>query len=76
MEGWSFLTGYPQLFEAETEASGRRLLGAPVQRLATISRGNGICATHVTAPPLGHIRDTTIGTAADTTTTESGGISA
>jgi hypothetical protein len=23
MEGWSFLTGYPQLCEAETEASGR-----------------------------------------------------
>ena len=73
MEGWSFPTEYPQLREAETEASGR-LPGAPVQRLATISRGNGICATHVTAPPLGHTRNTTISTAADTTATESGGI--
>jgi predicted ArsR family transcriptional regulator len=51
MESWNFLTEYPQLCEAETEASGRRLLGTPVQRLATISRGDGICATHVTAPP-------------------------
>jgi hypothetical protein len=74
MAGWSFLTEYPQLREAETEASGR-LLGTPVQRLATIANGDGIC-THVTAPSLGHIRNTTISTAADTTTTESGGISA
>jgi hypothetical protein len=74
MEGWSFLTEYPQLREAETEASGR-LLGTPVQRPVTISRGDGICAMHVTAPSLGHIRNTTIGTAADATT-ESGGISA
>jgi predicted ArsR family transcriptional regulator len=56
---------FPQLCEAETEAFGR-LLGTPVQRLATISRGDGICTTHVTAPSLVHTR----------TTTESGGISA
>jgi hypothetical protein len=68
------LTEYPQLCEAETEAFGR-LLGTPVQRLAMIAHGDGICTTHVTAPSLVHIRSTTIGTA-DTTTTESGGISA
>jgi len=44
-------TEYPQLCEAETEAFGR-LLGAPVQRLATIAHGDGICTTHVTAPSL------------------------
>jgi predicted ArsR family transcriptional regulator len=59
---------FPQLCEAETEAFGR-LLGTPVQRLATISRGDGICTTHVTAPSLVHARTTT-------TTTQSGGISA
>ena len=75
MEGWGFLPEYPQLREAERAACGR-LPGTPVQRLATIARGDGICATHVTAPSLGHIRNTTISTAADTTTTESGGISA
>ena len=57
---------YPQLCEAETEAFGR-LLGTPVQRLATIAHGDGICTTHVTAPSLVHNR---------TTTDESGGISA
>jgi predicted ArsR family transcriptional regulator len=60
---------FPQLCEAETEAFGR-LLGTPVQRLATIAHGDGICTTHVTAPSLAHIRPTT------TSTTESGGISA
>jgi hypothetical protein len=35
------------LCEAETEAFGR-LLGTPVQRLATIAHGDGICTTHVT----------------------------
>jgi len=58
---------FPQLCEAETEAFGR-LLGTPVQRLATISRGDGICTTHVTAPSLTQTRSTT--------TTQSGGISA
>ncbi len=48
---------YPQLCEAETEAFGR-LLGAPVQRLATIAHGDGVCTTHVTAPSLGR-RDLT-----------------
>ena len=56
---------YPQLCEAETEAFGR-LLGTPVQRLATIAHGDGICTTHVTPPSLVHSR----------TTTEAGGISA
>ena len=42
---------YPQLCEAETEAFGR-LLGTPVQRLATIAHGDGVCTTHVTAPTL------------------------
>jgi predicted ArsR family transcriptional regulator len=42
---------YPQLCEAETEAFGR-LLGTPVQRLATIAHGDGICTTHITAPSL------------------------
>jgi predicted ArsR family transcriptional regulator len=63
---------FPQLCEAETEAFAR-LLGTPVQRLATISRGDGVCTTHVTAPSLVHTRSTAI---ASTTTTQSGGISA
>jgi predicted ArsR family transcriptional regulator len=41
---------FPQLCEAETEAFGR-LLGTPVQRLATIAHGDGICTTHVTHVP-------------------------
>jgi len=63
---------FPQLCEAETEAFGR-LLGTPVQRLATISRGDGICTTHVTASSLVHTHTTATG---GTTTTKSGGISA
>jgi predicted ArsR family transcriptional regulator len=71
---------FPQLCEAETEAFGR-LLGTAVQRLATISRGDGICTTHVTAPSLRHTRNMpagsdTAGTTASTDTTRSGGISA
>ena len=58
---------YPQLCEAETEAFGR-LLGTPVQRLATIAHGDGICTTHVTAPSLVHRSTTDID--------EAGGISA
>jgi predicted ArsR family transcriptional regulator len=42
---------FPQLCEAETEAFGR-LLGRPVQRLATIAHGDGICTTHVTGSSL------------------------
>ncbi|GII87570.1 transcriptional regulator [Sphaerisporangium siamense] len=37
---------FPQLCEAETEAFGQ-LLGTPVQRLATIAHGDGVCTTHV-----------------------------
>jgi predicted ArsR family transcriptional regulator len=71
---------FPQLCEAETEAFGR-LLGTAVQRLATISRGDGICTTHVTAPSLSHTRNMPAGsdtrdTTAATDTTRSGGISA
>ena len=72
MESRILLTEYPQLCEAETEASGR-LPGTPVQRRATIAHGDGICITHVTAPSAVHARDTTAGTA-DDTTAESGGI--
>ena len=67
MERRSLLTEYPQPYEAETGASGR-LPGTPVQLLATIAHGDGICAMHLTAPSLVHIRSTTISTAADTTT--------
>ncbi len=65
---------FPQLCEAETEAFGR-LLGTPVQRLATISRGDGICTTHVTAPSLVHAPSPRI-TTTSSNTTQSGGISA
>jgi predicted ArsR family transcriptional regulator len=64
---------FPQLCEAETEAFGR-LLGTPVQRLATIAHGDGICTTHVTAPSLVQTRSTASTTS--TATTEPGGISA
>jgi predicted ArsR family transcriptional regulator len=73
---------YPQLCEAETEVFGR-LLGTPVQRLATIAHGDGVCTTHVTAPSL--LRARRPGAAARTvrstnltanTTAQSGGISA
>ena len=64
---------FPQLCEAETEAFGR-LLGTPVQRLATIAHGDGICTTHITdlgkATPAGIVvrRETT------DVTNESGGL--
>ena len=48
---------FPQLCEAETEAFAR-LLGTPVQRLATIAHGDGICTTHITAPALLNTRST------------------
>jgi predicted ArsR family transcriptional regulator len=64
---------FPQLCEAETEAFGR-LLGTAVQRLATISRGDGICTTHVTAPSLTHPHTSTTGS--NITITQSGGTSA
>jgi predicted ArsR family transcriptional regulator len=68
---------FPQLCEAETEAFGR-LLGTPVQRLATIAHGDGICTTHVTAPSLVQTRTTTAPTTTTphTATTDPGGISA
>ena len=72
-EGQSFLAEYPQLREAETEASGR-LPATTVQRLATSRTVRDMRhAWHGVIAP--HIRNTTISTAADTTT-ESGGISA
>ena len=67
---------FPQLCEAETEAFGR-LLGTPVQRLATIAHGDGICTTHVTDQSLVQTRTTTASTTTPhTATTEPGGISA
>jgi hypothetical protein len=64
------------LCEAETEAFGR-LLGTPVQRLATIAHGDGICTTHVTAPSLVQTRATNASTTTpDTPTNEPGGTSA
>jgi predicted ArsR family transcriptional regulator len=63
---------YPQLCEAETEAFGR-LLDTPVQRLATIAHGDGICTTHVTAPSLRGGSHTKPAGSADT---EVGGMSA
>lgn len=42
---------FPQLCEAETEAFAQ-LLGTPVQRLATIAHGDGVCTTHVS--PVRH----------------------
>ncbi len=41
---------FPQLCEAETEAFAR-LLGRPVQRLATIAHGDHVCTTFVPYPP-------------------------
>ncbi|MEV0587729.1 metalloregulator ArsR/SmtB family transcription factor [Nonomuraea sp. NPDC050310] len=42
---------FPQLCEAETEAFAQ-LLGTPVQRLATIAHGDGVCTTHVSPQML------------------------
>ena len=69
---------FPQLCEAETEAFGR-LLGTPVQRLATIAHGDGICTTHITAPALTHVSSSKHlpnSKHLRATTTEPGGISA
>ena len=63
---------YPQLCEAETEAFGR-LLGLPVQRLATIAHGDGICTTHVTAQALCATGTAEHGPRQDTINEESGG---
>jgi predicted ArsR family transcriptional regulator len=64
---------FPQLCEAETEAFGR-LLGAPVQRLATIAHGDGICTTHVTGVPAGKHDTSSQVVAEDATNKESGGL--
>jgi predicted ArsR family transcriptional regulator len=64
---------FPQLCEAETEAFGR-LLGAPVQRLATIAHGDGICTTHVTGVPAGKHDTSSQVVAEDATDKESGGL--
>ena len=42
-------TEFPQLCEAETAAFSR-ILGTHVQRLATISHGDGVCTTHIPDP--------------------------
>lgn len=49
---------FPQLCEAETEAFAR-ILGTPVQRLATIAHGDGVCTTHVSPPELAETRGRT-----------------
>jgi predicted ArsR family transcriptional regulator len=62
---------YPQLCEAETEAFAR-LLDTPVQRLATIAHGDGICTTHVSPAALtrsGEDRSTRADNDDDCTTT-------
>jgi predicted ArsR family transcriptional regulator len=68
---------FPQLCEAETEAFGR-LLGTPVQRLATIAHGDGICTTHVTGLPPGPGKHGTtpavVPEATNEITAESGGL--
>jgi predicted ArsR family transcriptional regulator len=42
---------FPQLCDAETEVFSR-LLGARVQRLATLAHGEHVCTTHVSDPAL------------------------
>jgi predicted ArsR family transcriptional regulator len=41
---------FPQLCDAETGVISR-LIGTHVQRLATIAHGDGVCTTHIPAPP-------------------------
>jgi predicted ArsR family transcriptional regulator len=41
---------FPQLCDAETEVISR-VIGSHVQRLATIAHGDGVCTTHIPAPP-------------------------
>jgi len=64
---------FPQLCEAETEAFGR-LLGTPVQRLATIAHGDGICTTHVTDLGKAGLAGTVVPRVTTDNTTESGGL--
>jgi predicted ArsR family transcriptional regulator len=64
---------FPQLCEAETEAFGR-LLGTPVQRLATIAHGDGICTTHVTGVGKSARTGAVVVPVTNENTTESGGL--
>jgi predicted ArsR family transcriptional regulator len=64
---------FPQLCEAETEAFGR-LLGTPVQRLATIAHGDGICTTHVTDLGKAGLAGTVVPRVTTENTSESGGL--
>jgi predicted ArsR family transcriptional regulator len=64
---------FPQLCEAETEAFGR-LLGTPVQRLATIAHGDGICTTHVTDLGKAGLSGAVVPRVTNENTTESGGL--
>jgi len=64
---------FPQLCEAETEAFGR-LLGTPVQRLATIAHGDGICTTHVTSVGKVGKAGTVVTPVTNEVTAESGGL--
>jgi hypothetical protein len=64
---------FPQLCEAETEAFGR-LLGTPVQRLATIAHGDGICTTHVTSVGKATTAETVVKPVTTESTAESGGL--
>ena len=64
---------FPQLCEAETEAFGR-LLGTPVQRLATIAHGDGICTTHVTSVGKATAAETVVKPVTTESTAESGGL--
>ncbi|NUT44356.1 MAG: transcriptional regulator [Thermoactinospora sp.] len=48
---------FPQLCEAETEAFAQ-LLGTPVQRLATIAHGDGVCTTHVSPVRIRESKET------------------
>jgi predicted ArsR family transcriptional regulator len=64
---------FPQLCEAETEAFGR-LLGTPVQRLATIAHGDGICTTHVTDLGKAGLVGAVVPRVTTENTSESGGL--
>ena len=64
---------FPQLCEAETEAFGR-LLGTPVQRLATIAHGDGICTTHVTDLGKAGLAGTVVPRVTTDNIAESGGL--
>jgi predicted ArsR family transcriptional regulator len=62
---------FPQLCDAETEVFSR-LVGAPVQRLATLAHGEHVCTTHVSDPQHAsdptHVSDPTQNTTTQNTT--------